>query len=82
MKEQIKKTLANLNADAFLVARKMKQVTGEKNNYYITLEQLDTLSTAACPCDCTLDSAYGFVPEDGCPIHDNPKEDPYYNSPM
>lgn len=70
MKDAILKTLAALNYDAFTKAHINKQTIGDKNDFYITLEQLNELSKIACPCDCQVVSPYGFVPEAGCPVHD------------
>lgn len=71
MKEAIQKTIGKLNWDAWEIAKENNQTVGEKKDFYITLEQLQKFSMNACPMDCHKDDRYGFVPEAGCPIHDN-----------
>lgn len=74
MKEEINKTLAALNYDAFTIANRQKQTIGEKNDFYITLEQLNEISRTVCPRDCGFQEPYGFVAEEGCPIHEFPSK--------
>ena len=43
MKELLSTTLTQIYTKAILWARKNNQVVGEKNDYYITLEQLEEI---------------------------------------
>lgn len=70
MKEGIQKTKERVYGEATYIARTAKQTIGEKNNFYITLQQLESLLLRACPCECGDQAPYGFVPEAGCPVHD------------
>lgn len=57
-------------ADASHIAKSNQQVTGDKNDYFITLGQLNEVLRNACPNACHEDDEFGFVPEAGCPVHD------------
>lgn len=70
MREEIQKTKENIYLDAHLAANKGKQTIGPKNDYYITLVQLNDILMKACPADCSFQEPYGFVPEADCPVHD------------
>lgn len=52
------------------IAKQNNQVVGEKNDLYITLEQLMDILKNDCGYNCGYTEQYGFVPEAGCPIHD------------
>lgn len=59
-----------LYALATAIANENNQTIGEKNDLYITLEQLMDIIKDNCGHECHLTEEYGFVPEAGCPIHD------------
>lgn len=70
MKEEIQKTKEDIYRRAIDWAHGLQQTVEEKNNFYVTLEQLENFIKAACPCECGHQDPYGFVPEVGCPVHD------------
>lgn len=71
MKEELEKLKENIFISARGVSQSEEQTIGEKRDLYITLEQLEKILTESCTHDCSWDAHYGFVPEAGCPIHDN-----------
>lgn len=70
MKEEIQKTKERVYIDATHLSRNLKQCTGEKNDFYVTLRQLENILEIACPNDCVYEQPYGLVAEEGCPVHD------------
>ncbi len=70
MKMELNRMKMYISIDAMRLSQKLKQTVGEKNDFYITQQQLDDLLVNACPCECGFQEPYGFVPEAGCPIHD------------
>lgn len=69
-KDDINLTKIDIAVRAKNLAQELRQVVGEKNDLYLTIEQLDSILKRACPSVCHHTKEYGFVPEAGCPIHD------------
>lgn len=70
MKEEDNHLKADIYWEAAKLARAGKQTVGEKHDFYITLDQLNTIIMNACGYACSFQEPYGFVPEAGCPVHD------------
>lgn len=76
MQDIIQKTKEKIYIEATHLARNTSQTTGKKNDFYITLKQLEIILENACPCDCSDQKPYGFVVEADCPVHDMPNKSP------
>lgn len=63
------KTSEEIYTEAVTISHQNNQTVGEKNDFYITLEQLDEI-LKDCGFACGWSHFAGFVPEAGCPIHD------------
>lgn len=67
--EEICRLKVDITQKATNFSRTQKQTVGEKNDYYITLEQLQTILEDSCPCLCEYDDTYGFIADEDCVVH-------------
>ncbi len=70
MNDDIIKTKEDVFRRAVHISHSESQTAGKKNDYYITLAQLERILEKSCPGECHFTVPYGFVPEAGCPVHD------------
>lgn len=74
MENELEKLKVAIFQEAIAISRAKKHTVGEKNDLYITIEELNDLLMNTCAYECGFHEKYGFVPEAGCPIHDPEKE--------